>query len=197
MGFRESDLDLMLRVRDDDHEAFAELMDRYRDRLISLFASLSRDGDLADDLFQETFIRLWKARHRYQPTARLSTYLIEIAKNLWLNEKPRWKRRQQTRSLSDDGADGDEAEGRLDALQIAAVDVAGMPEEALLQKERSRRIEAAVGDLPPHLALVFSLSQMEGYRYREIAAMLGIAEGTVKWRMSEAVHRLRESLSDL
>src|SRR5947199_10098509 len=99
MQRQESDLELMLRVRADDPEAFAELMRRHRELLIPFFVSLSRDAELAEDLFQETFIRLWRARARYLPTAKFSTYLVEIAKNLWLTERPRWQRRMETPSL--------------------------------------------------------------------------------------------------
>ena len=188
----ESDLELMLRVREDDREAFAELMRRYRPRLVAFFRGLSRDADLAEDLFQETFIRLWRARARYLPTAKFSTYLLEIAKNLWLSERERWKRRQATQSLDDP-----DAVERPDALRLATAEVGELPEEALLRRERERQVRAAIDALPPHLGLVFVLSEVEGYKYREIAAMLGIAEGTVKWRMFEATRRLRELLGDL
>lgn len=187
----ESDLELMLRVREDDCDAFAELMRRHRRRLIGFFIGLSRDADLAEDLFQETFIRIWRARERYQPTAKFSTYLLEIAKNLWLSERERWRRRMAMGSLDDP-----DAVERPDALGIAAAEVSELPEEALLRHEGERRIKAAIDALPPRLGLVFVLSQVEGYKYREIAGMLGIAEGTVKWRMSEATLRLRETLGD-
>jgi RNA polymerase sigma-70 factor, ECF subfamily len=192
MERQESDLELMLRVRADDGEALAELMRRYRESLIPFFAGLSRDADLAEDLFQETFIRLWRARERYLPTAKFSTYLTEIAKNLWLTERTRWKRRMELQSL--DVPVDDE---RPDALCVAVAEVGEMPEAVLLRKERERQIADAVAALPPPLGLVFTLSRFEGYKYREIAAMLGIAEGTVKSRMSEATRRMRERLRDL
>jgi RNA polymerase sigma-70 factor (ECF subfamily) len=192
MERQESDLELMLRVRDHDGEALAELMRRYRRRLIPFFRDLSRDADLAEDLFQETFIRLWRARERYRPTARFSTYLLEIAKNLWLNERSRWLRRRELQSL-----DTPPGEGGPDALSVAAADVRELPEQVLLRKERERRIAEALEALPPALSLVFALSHFEGCKYREIAGMLGIAEGTVKWRMAEATRRLRELLKDL
>jgi RNA polymerase sigma-70 factor (ECF subfamily) len=192
MQRQESDLELMLRVRAHDSDAFAELMRRYRARLIPFFFSLCGDAELAEDLYQETFIRLWRARERYLPAAKFSTYLIEIAKNLWLNERARWRRRMEMASL-----DAPAAEERPDALRVAAADLRELPEQVLLRKERERRISEALEALPPHLSLVFTLSHFEGCKYREIAAMLGIADGTVKWRMAEATRRLRETLRDL
>jgi RNA polymerase sigma-70 factor, ECF subfamily len=191
METQESDLELMLRVRAHDGEALAELMRRYRALLVPFFTSLSRDADLAEDLFQETFIRLWRARERYLPTAKFSTYLTEIAKNLWLTERPRWRRRLEMASL-----DLPEDE-RPDALRVAAIDRAELPEEVLLRREREQRIAAGVAALPPALGLAFTLRHFEGYKYREIAALLGTPEGTVKWRVAEATRRLRAQLRDL
>jgi RNA polymerase sigma-70 factor (ECF subfamily) len=189
---RANDWELMLQARDDDERAFAELMRRYRPRLIRFFRDLSRDETLAEDLFQETFIRIWGARKRYLPSAQFSTYLIEIAKNLWLSERPRWKRRVEARSLADEGEDE-----RPDALRVALRDVRALPEEELLRKERDLRIASELENLPPDLRLTFVLARIQGFKYREIAEMQGIPEGTVKWRMSEANRRLREKLRDL
>jgi RNA polymerase sigma-70 factor (ECF subfamily) len=191
MEREESDLELMVRVRAHDEAAFAELMRRYRGSLIPFFASLNRDPDLAEDLFQETFIRLWRARERYLPTAKFSTYLLEIAKNLWLTERERWKRRMTVQSL-----DAMAEEEWPNALRAAAADRGELPEQALLRRERERQMAAALEALPPKLGLVFTLSQYEGCKYREIAAMLGLAEGTIKWCVAEAKRRLRERLQD-
>jgi RNA polymerase sigma-70 factor (ECF subfamily) len=178
----------MLLTRADDEAAFAELMRRYRSRLTRFFHDLCRDSALADDLFQETFIRLWRARKGYLPTARFSTYLFEIAKNLWISERTRWKRRAECRSLDDDPPD---------ALEVACRDITGSPEASLLLRERNQRIAAEVEKLPPDLRLTFILARFQGFKYREIAAMTGAPEGTVKWRISEAKRRLRENLQDL
>ena len=136
MERQESDLELMLRVRAHDEEAFAELMRRYRGSLIPFFASLSRDADLAEDLFQETFIRLWRARERYLPAAKFSTYLLEIAKNLWLTERERWKRRMTVQSL-----DALAEEERPDALRAAAAADRG---ELSLEQAAARQVAEGV-----------------------------------------------------
>ncbi len=185
----EADVDLMLLVRDGDTAAFAALMERFRPRLTGFFRSLGAGPETAEDLLQETFIRLWQARARYRPLARFSTYLMEIARNLWLNERDRIGRRPSEQTPGPGGAP--------DALDLARADAATEPEEAALARERRRRILDAVDALPPKQRLVFVLSHFEGMRYREIAAALGIPEGTVKYRMHEAVHALRRALEDL
>ena len=81
----ESDLDLMLRVRAGDAASFETLLRRYRLPLVSFFHRMVRDQALAEDLAQEAFLRIYKARERYQPEARFTTWLYRIATNLALN----------------------------------------------------------------------------------------------------------------
>ena len=83
-----SDHELMLAVRDSDVEGFAALFDRYAKRLQWFFSVLGRDEHLAEDLTQETFLRVWRVRDSYAPSGTVEGYLLRIARNLWLN----WKR---------------------------------------------------------------------------------------------------------
>lgn len=81
----ESDLELMLRVRDGDAASFEVLLRRHRVPLVSFFRRMLRDEALAEDLAQEVFLRVYKSRERYQPEARFTTWLYRIATNLALN----------------------------------------------------------------------------------------------------------------
>jgi len=81
MPDEENNLNLMLRIRNDDWNAFAELYERHKHRLINFFYHLSHDTRLAEDGLQEVFFRVWQYRSRYQPRARVSTYLYRIARN--------------------------------------------------------------------------------------------------------------------
>src|SRR5487761_836792 len=81
----DSDLELMLRVRSGDADSFEVLLNRYRARLVSYFSRMVRDPALAEDLAQEVFLRVYKARKRYRPDARFTTWLYRIATNLALN----------------------------------------------------------------------------------------------------------------
>ena len=188
----DSDHELMRRIREGDEAAFAALIRRYQAELISFFTSLARDAGLAEDFTQEVFIRLWQARERYTPNGRLPAYLFRIARNLWLNERDKQRRRPGLESLEQAAT-----QGQLDALEFALADISSQPEEILLARERQRRIRAAIDALPEKLQLVFVLGQLQGHKYREIAEMLHIPVGTVKYRMFEAVRRLREELQEM
>lgn len=175
-----TDIELMLRVRDGDAAAFAELARRYRAPLRRFFSAVLPDRSLGDDCAQETLLRLWLTRDRYEPTGRFSTYLFQIAKHYGLNER-------RKRSLPLRGSD----EPDLDGL-----DGRSGPETAVLLMERMQRLRRAVSDLPAIYRTVFEMSHFEGLKYAEIARVLGVAVGTVKSRMSEAVRRLRAALED-
>jgi len=188
----DSDHELMRKVAEGEEEAFAELIRRYEASLVRFFTQLSRDEEIAHDLSQEVLIRLWQARKRYEPTGKFTAYLFQIAKNLWLNEREKLRRCPPPESLEEA-----QENGQLDALAFARADLSSQPEEVLLAQERRRRIRAAIDALPDKLRLVFVLSHREGLKYREISEALSIPVGTVKYRMFEAVRRLREELRDL
>ncbi len=177
-----TDIDLMLRVRGDDIEAFRELARRYREPLRRFFASLIADRSQADDFVQETFVRLWLARGRYEPSGKFSTYLFQIGRHYWLNQ-----RKKQRSEVCFDSLD--EA-SRWPALTSA------QPEAVLLRRFREAHIRRVIAALPEHYRSVFEMSHFEGLKYAEIAARLQIPIGTVKSRMAEAVRRLRQALPE-
>lgn len=181
-----SDHELLLQVRESDVEAFAEIFRRHEKRLKWFFQVLSRDEHQSEDLTQDTFLRLWRCRESYQPTGRFESYLFEIARNLWLN-----CRRDMTRRPAVDFSADEHV------LELVAAEAASQPEAVTLARERRQRIEAAIDALPEPLRIVFVLSHLQGMKYREIGEALNIAEGTVKYRMHEAVMGLRNELKDL
>jgi RNA polymerase sigma-70 factor (ECF subfamily) len=176
-----TDIELMLRAKTGDAAAFHELVARYREPLRRFFASLLADRSLADDFAQETLLRLWLARQAYEPTGRFSTYLFQIGRHYWLNQRKKFRPREAPAGLEE-------------ALQIHAGPIT-QPQAVLLQRYRDHRIRRAVAALPEHYREVFALCHFEGCRYAEISARLGIPIGTVKSRMAEAVRRLRTGLN--
>jgi RNA polymerase sigma-70 factor, ECF subfamily len=176
-----TDIELMLRVQSGELEAFQELLWRYREPLHRFFASLITDRSQADDYVQETFLRLWLARGRYQPTGKFSTYLFQIGKHYWLNQ-----RKKDRRALAIQPLDEALAWPGLTAAQ---------PEAVLLQRYQAARLHRAVAALPEHYRQVFEMCHLEGLKYAEIGARLKIPVGTVKSRMAEAVRRLRRALA--
>lgn len=182
----ESDTDLMLRVRDeDDSNAFAELAGRYRGPLTRFFAAVLADTALADDGAQETLLRLWLLRARYEATGRFSSYLFQIARHYSLNQQERYRARL-ARETSTGIGDGVELE----------LPPHRQPEAILLERLEQARREQAVAALPEHYRSVFTLSHFDGLPYAEIACQLDIPIGTVKSRMAEAVRRLRRTLEE-
>jgi RNA polymerase sigma-70 factor (ECF subfamily) len=181
----ESDAELTARMREGDECAFDRLMERHRPAVYQFLRSLFADPGWAEDGAQETFLRLWLARHRYRPEAPLRSYLFRIARNYFLNRV-----RDEPEVLVADMAEnetgrrGDGATGRT----------APLPDDLLVARYRLWRIRRAVASLPAHHRLVFTLAHDESLSYGEIARILEIPVGTVKSRMSAAVRMLRERL---
>ena len=179
----------MLLVKDGQMAAFEELYARYSRPLMNFFYRLVWDRGFAEDLMQETFLRLWNGRHRYRPSGKFTTYLFQIGKNHWLNERDKRRRRISPISLeagSKDGSDGLKA--------LVANDERG-PVADTLNRELGEVIARAVEGLSEKLKLVFVLGQLEGMRYADIAEILEIPVGTVKSRMSNAEKTIRGRMS--
>src|SRR5687767_4393152 len=85
MALRDPDIRLMLQVRAGDAEAFAELVERYQHRVVGIMSHLLSNREEAEDLAQEVFLRIYRSREKYTPTAKFSTWLFTIANNLALN----------------------------------------------------------------------------------------------------------------
>lgn len=176
-----TDIQLMLRVKHGDVEAFRALAERYREPLRRYFASLIAERSLADDCAQDTLLRLWTARETYEPTGKFSAYVFQVGKRCWLNQRKRFSQ---------------ESLGAADvSLDAVAASPASEPENIALERLRRARIGRAVAALPEPYRTVFRLCHEEGLRYCEVAAKLNIPIGTVKSRMAEALARLRRSLS--
>jgi RNA polymerase sigma-70 factor (ECF subfamily) len=172
-----TDIQLMLQVRQGDLEAYRRLVQRYRDPLRRFLAAMLPDRASAEDAVQETLLRLWLLRERYEPTGKFSTYLFQIARHHALNVRKRLD--GEIRHLASTASDGVQAE---------------TPESALLKQEEAAGVEAAIRSLAPLYRTVFLMSHRDGLKYAEIGARLGIPVGTVKSRMAEAVRRLRIGL---
>ena len=190
------DIELMTLVRygtpEASEQAFRELYTRYNRRLGKFFYMASRDYTLAADLIQDTFVKLWNARGRYEATGKFSTFLFQIAKNHWINVREKKLRRPATYSLD---ADREDRQGETFQAQFEAVGTPS-PERAVLALEQERQLMAAVDVLPEKHRMVFVLSQIEGLKHKDIALILDIPEGTVKSRMFNAISKLREVLRD-
>jgi RNA polymerase sigma-70 factor, ECF subfamily len=199
----EEDTGLMCRARDGDVEAFARLVGRHRERVEGFLYRLFWDRGKAEDGAQEVFLRLWLARHRYQPRARFTTFLYQVAHNYWLNELRKARARpvevawcEEPEPAGDPGVrlrtrpDGGPGSPR-GAPRLPPAPAATEPHYQLFLRYRQWRIRDAIARLPEPHRLVFVLGHLEGRRIAETAEILGIPEGTVKSRMHTAVRLLR------
>jgi RNA polymerase sigma-70 factor (ECF subfamily) len=182
----------MRRIATGDKDALGELYERHRPGLLRFFAHLSRDPVHAEDGVQETFLRVWRAAPRYEPRARFTTWLFQIAKNLWLTERDKRKRRPAL------GVDGPPRGADDDAPSSGGpADAELGPRDTASQNELHAAVRAAVDRLPEGQRLVVVLADFQGLPYREVAEILDIPVGTVKSRRFAADKRLREALKNL
>ena len=173
------DVRLMLAFRDGDAAAFDGLFQRWASPLLRYLERMLRDAAAAEDLVQEVFLRVHRARERYTPDARFSTWLYRIATNLALNELRRPRRRDPHQSTDEDGAvwlvsDASPTDEIVDARRLG---------EAAL-----RELEA----LPERQRAALWLTAVEGLAYSEVAAALDVSEKAVK----ALVHRGRSALAE-
>ena len=180
----------MARIQRGDEQAFQLLWSRYAHRLNNFFFQMCFDRVASDDYVQETFLRVWRARATYRPIGKVSTWLYQIAKHYWFNEREKMKRRP-FHSV----AGGDDAQAQL--ANVAEPGSETAPEAVAEAGETRQAIENAVSSLSEKLRVVFVLARYRSLPYAEIAEIVDIPVGTVKSRMSLAEKQLRQSLSNV
>lgn len=165
------------------------LMDRHGQKLFHyLIRSLGNEEDAAD-LAQETFVRVYQNKSRFNPQLKFSTWLYSIATNL-VKDRYRWRSRHPTVSL--DGQAGDEH-----SLQQTIADEKASPREKLVESERTETVRRAVFDLPEELRIPLILFEYEDQTQAEIAATLNCSVKSVETRIYRARKQLKQSLKDL
>ncbi len=194
MRYQQSDPDvrLMLRVKQDDAGAFEELVQRYQGRLVRLLEHLGPRRDLADDMTQEVFLRVFRARKSYQPGAKFSTWLFTIAGNVARNTARSAGRRQE---VSEVDAGNSPSGSQPSMLASVAVDASGlMPARLIEGAERAEVVRAAVQMLSDRQREALLLSKFEGLSYVEIAEVMQLTTKAVKSLLSRARVNLKEIL---
>lgn len=188
-----TDTELMLRMRRGDEQAFAHLIGRFQNMLINYFHRNSFDRDDAADQAQEVFLKVWRARRSYEPRAKVSTYLLRIARNHCIDVVRSRRIRPGEVALeaaSTAGSSGERSGSLADVLDSGALP----PDLETIRSELRRELEQAVEQLPVAHREVWVLAELKGVRYADIAEILDIPVGTVKSRHHHAVAKLREIL---
>ena len=184
----------MMRVRNGDRTAFAELVECHQQRVVGTVARmLGADAADAEDIGQQVFLRVWKSAARYEPTAKFTTWLYTITRNLVFNELRRRKHRPVT--SFDAEPPGDSASGSGDSAARFADFQSPAPDATLLQAELQEAITAAIAQLPEAQRMAIVLRRYEELSYEEIAKVLQLTVPAVKSLLFRARSLLRERLA--
>ena len=184
------DARLMLRVRDDDAIAFEELVRRYQTRLVTILRNMMGSPELAEDLAQDVFLRVYRARKSYTPDAKFSTWLFRIATNVSKNAKRSKARRREVNVIGEDsGAYG------VNPLENMAQAASGlMPARQLDNVERAAMVQIAMESLNERQRMAVLLSRFEGMSYADIAATMELSVSAIKSLLSRARTNLKAAL---
>ncbi|MEK6248339.1 MAG: sigma-70 family RNA polymerase sigma factor [Planctomycetales bacterium] len=188
---RDPDVRLMLKVRDGDAGAFEELVLRYQNRLLAVLEHLIGNRDLAEDLTQEVFMRVYRARERYTPGAKFSTWLFTIANNVASNARRTLARRREVHV--DPSASGSMGADPLAQMALAAS--GQMPTRQLDNSETRNIVLSAIDTLNERQRMAVLLSKFEGMSYADIAEVMELTPQAVKSLLSRARGSLRDALA--
>jgi RNA polymerase sigma-70 factor (ECF subfamily) len=186
--FADPDVQLMLALKKGDRSAFEVLMRKYYARILNFIYRFLGNRQIAEDLTQDVFMKVYKSAFRYRPRSQFQTWLYTIAKNTCLNQL----RRKRTMMVSlDQTFHASDNEFRT---EIADPDAD--PDRELLQKERASMIRAAVNALPNNQRMAVILRRYENFSYAQIATTLNVTDKAVKSLLSRAKVNLKNKLAN-
>ncbi len=181
---QDPDAALMLLVKQGDGEAFARLVDKYKQPVMNLVYRMLRDASEAEDVAQTVFVQVYKSAARYEVSSKFTTWLFTIARNLSLNEI---RRRSRHPAESMDIPHPEQEDQPLHQFEDKKT---FSPPESLLHGELTEKISQAVADLPENQREALLLCQQNELSYEEIAEVLGCSLSATK----SLIHRGRETL---
>jgi RNA polymerase sigma-70 factor (ECF subfamily) len=184
-----SDVQLMLEVKAGDDSSFELLLRKYRTPLVNFLHRMVRDSATAEDLAQEVFLRVYRARQKYAPSAKFTTWLFHIATNLALNSIRDARHRQMEVSIDAP------SEEEQTPLEIPAKEMAA--DQSLVERDRAALIRRAVESLPEKQRAAVLLHKYEEMDYAEIARVLDCSESALKSLLFRAYETLRIELAPL
>lgn len=182
-----SDVQLMLDVKAGDEMSFELLLHKYRTPLVNFLCRMVKDQAAAEDLAQEVFLRVYRARKEYSPSAKFTTWLFRIATNLALNAIRDGRYRQMTISI-DAQVDEDDAPMEVAAKEMRA-------DDRLIERERNEMIRGAILSLPEKQRVAVVLHKYHDMDYAEIGKILGCSESALKSLLFRAYETLRVQLA--
>jgi RNA polymerase sigma-70 factor (ECF subfamily) len=190
LALRDPDIRLMLRVREDQPGAFEELVELYQHRLVAVMNHLVGNAEEAEDLAQEVFLRVYRARKKYRPRSKFSTWLFTIANNLALNAlRARHRKPVVPLPAQDSGPLGPRP-----AEQIVHDRGTG-PVQRVQKQELAAQVRQALEGLNERQRTAVVLNKFEDMNYAEIAEVMGLTTKAVKSLLSRARVNLRAALA--
>jgi RNA polymerase sigma-70 factor (ECF subfamily) len=190
LALRDPDIRLMLRVRADEPGAFEELVEHYQSRLVGVMNHLVGNAEEAEDLAQEVFLRVYRARKKYRPRSKFSTWLFTIANNLALNSlRARQRKPVVPLAVNDSGPLGPRPQEQL------VHDPGTGPVQKVQKQELAAVIRQALDGLNERQRMAVVLNKFEDMNYAEIAEVMGLSTKAIKSLLSRARVNLRAALS--
>ena len=186
-----TDEDLMLQFAQGDRSAFARLIEKHKARVVEFATQIVKSREAADDIGQDAFLRVFRARESYRPTARFSTWLYTIATNLCYDELRKHRRQVSLEGMLGHPPNADEQ--LLAAARHGRTTPAG-PDVQAERRELSGMIDETIRSLSREHREVITLRIHEGLGYAEVAERLDCSLGTAKSRMHYAMKKLRERM---
>jgi RNA polymerase sigma-70 factor, ECF subfamily len=185
-----SDVDVMLRVKTGDESAFAYLVQKYRRPMVGFMYRMCHNPSTAEELAQEVFLRVYRSRTTYEPSAKFTTWLYRIATNLAVNHArdTRHERAENTVRLDEP----DQESGTTPDL----ADESLTAEEQMLKRERLAAIRSKVNELPERQRVAVIMHKYQQMDYRQIAGVLKLSESATKSLLFRAYETLREQLKE-
>ena len=188
-----TDQEVVARSRDGDETAYRELIRRYERPVFSLIFRMVRDREIAEDLSQETFIKVLNAIATYRPEFKFSSWVFKIANNTAIDHL----RRRELDTLSLEGSPHAATPEAMEATALQLGTGVASPLDDVASRELGGEIEAAINRLRPEYRSCILLRHVEGRAYEEIADILGLPLGTVKTYIHRARNELRVMLAHL
>ncbi len=185
-----TDHELVAFARTGSEQAYRELLGRYERPVFSLVYRMVRDREHAEDLAQETFVKVFNHLESFNPKYKFSSWIFKIANNLAIDSL----RKKGLQTVSLDGSRHANSVDEADATRISIASTDENPEELLEARELGREIERAIGSLRTEYRTAVVLRHVEGRSYEEIAEIMDVPLGTVKTFIHRARMELRELL---
>ena len=183
------DEDLIVMVQEGQKKAFDELVTRYKGRLFSFILRMVKDPTLAEELTQETLIRVYIHAAKYREIAKFSTWVFTIATNLVRNKMRQRSRRPRVVSINPAPEDGE--------MPVDPPDMSADPSEGVHREELAQLINDATSRIPEKYRIPFLLREVDQLSYEEIQQVTGLKLGTVRSRINRARTRFRQLIKPM